>query len=241
MNVFYLNQNKETDNVIIFLHIPKTGGNTLNVIINKPYTDNDCLVRLGDVDDLSIEELKQIEMVRGHMSFGIHKKLPQTNSTYITLIRNPIERVVSFYYYMGSENNLDIETRDYFTKLTLYEFVTEPLNDQFNKQTNIIAGNEFIPEKLENKEMLETAKRNLKNFFSVVGITERFDETLIVLQEKFGFKINSFENYNVTPNRPDLEEIPDEIINIIKSKNEIDMDLYQFANQLLDEQLQSIK
>ena len=238
MLVFYLNQDRETDSVMIFLHIPKTGGNTFNVIINKPYTERDCVVRLGDLDDLTMEELKRLEMVRGHMYFGVHQKLPQKKLNYITLVRNPIERVISFFYYMGSLNNPDIETRDQFNKTSLYEFVTEESNNQFNLQTNILAGSDLRP---DTSETLEAAKNNLTKYFSLVGITERYDETLQVLQRKLGWEIDVQNKCNVTANKPALREISNEIIEIIKSKSVMDSVLYQFANQLLDEQLGKLK
>ena len=39
-----------------------------------------------------------MQVFKGHMPFGIHKRLPQ-DYTYITFLRDPIERVVSAYYF----------------------------------------------------------------------------------------------------------------------------------------------
>lgn len=245
----FLNREKETDSVNIFLHMPRSGGTTFSEIIQKQYHSNICIWKASVLDgffcnlnDLTTEEQKRIEIIYGHMFFGVHKRLPQTNFTYITFIRDPIERVISNYYFCR-DCIIDMNLRNLFNNMTLYDYATSThwnLNNDMgywpgstvNLQTRMLAGN--------TEDDLETAKYNLKNYFSVVGTTERYDETLKVLQRKLDWDIGDFKKRNVVPNRPALEEVPDEIIGIIKSKNEKDVALHQFANQLLDEQLHSL-
>jgi hypothetical protein len=217
-----INSEKEIDSIVIFLHIPKTGGGTLSQIINR-------------------QNQKKIKLV-GHRFFGVHKNCPQINFTYITLLRNPVERLISLFYFCCNAIRTN-EIRDWFRNTTLADYVTNEECDfckslpwgysTANLQTRMISGKVVEAD-------LEMAKNNLKNYFSVVGITERFDESLKVFQKKLGWKINGYSKENVTPNKPALAEIPAEIIEIIKSKNEKDLELYQFANQLLDEELKSI-
>ena len=38
-------------------------------------------------------------MFKGHMTFGLHEVLPQT-ATYITVLRDPVDRVISAFYFM---------------------------------------------------------------------------------------------------------------------------------------------
>lgn len=54
----------------------------------------------------------------------------------------------------------------------------------------------------------------------------------------YGWKIYKYEKKNVTKDRLTVKEISNEIIKIIKRKNQKDIKLYKFANTLLDEQLQ---
>jgi hypothetical protein len=46
-------------------------------------------------------------------------------------------------------------------------------------------------------ETLERAIRNLRSC-AVVGLTERFDETLLIAKKTFGWRMPFYENFNVT-------------------------------------------
>ncbi len=90
---------------LIFLHIPKTAGTTLNRIIEWQYNP----LSIFTMDPYRIratpERLKQLpearrrrlRMVRGHFYYGVHEYLPQ-GSTYITMLREPVARFLSSYY-----------------------------------------------------------------------------------------------------------------------------------------------
>lgn len=237
-----INKNKETNKVIIFLHIPKTAGKTLNGIIENQYKDFSYIKSpfwwkmpfSNYLDGFSTEEMRKIEVLRGHFHFGIHKLIPQKNYTYITILRDPIEQVISHFYYIRSRKTH--RQYDILNKITFNEFIT---NDKFdfithNMQTRYIAGKNY-------EDNLEEAKNNLKKFFSIVGITERFDETLFVMNKTLSWKIYKYKTKNVTPNKPSIKEISDLTINILKKINRKDIELYKLANTLLDNQIKQLK
>lgn len=233
-----LNKEKETDQVLLFLHLPKSGGNTFYGIISgqKRYRAT-CDILNCNVYDLTPEEKKRVEMVYGHMAFGVHEQLPQADFAYITFLRHPIDRVISHYYFHRGITDPTNPLGEMFNNMTLYEYVTSA---EWNDNPAVAASTVNIQTRMLTETMednLETAKNNLLRHFTVVGTTERFDETLSVLEKKLGWEIEAYEKVNVTSVRPALEEIPREIIEIIKSKNEHDLALYHLANQLLDEQL----
>jgi len=91
---------------LIFFHIPKTAGTTLNSIIRNNYSSN-VIYELGWQPQISINKLKKLDsdrltklkVISGHMTFGIHNYIPHECS-YVTILRNPIDRVISFYNYL---------------------------------------------------------------------------------------------------------------------------------------------
>ncbi len=104
-----MTQAAAADEAVIFLHVPKTAGTTLNRLIEWEYP----LFEIYSVDpvffrwsaahlwQLPAQRLKRTRMFKGHMLFGLHKILPQP-ATYITVLREPADRVISAFYFMRS-------------------------------------------------------------------------------------------------------------------------------------------
>ena len=92
---------------IIFLHVPKTAGTTLNRLIEweynlfEMYSVDPVLFRwsAAHLRKLSQRRLQKTRMFKGHMLFGLHEVLPQP-ATYITVLRDPIDRMISAFYFM---------------------------------------------------------------------------------------------------------------------------------------------
>jgi len=92
---------------LIFLHIPKTAGTTLNRIIEWQYNP----VSIFTVDPhriratvarfktFSDRRRRRFLVVRGHLLYGIHEFLPQ-GGTYITMLREPVARLLSTYSFI---------------------------------------------------------------------------------------------------------------------------------------------
>jgi len=95
-------------------------------------------------------------------------------------------------------------------------------------------------------EMLEEAKRNLEERFSLVGLTERFDESLVVAKRVLGWKKPLFYlPAKVAPKRGLSEEVSDRVMGLIREHNDLDIQLYEYASmrfkKLVDEYQASIK
>src|SRR5438105_758705 len=71
---------------------------------------------------LSKERLRKIRVFKGHMLFGLHEVLPQP-ATYITVLRDPIERTLSAYYFMRSYKLHPMYWKFKREKWTLEDFV----------------------------------------------------------------------------------------------------------------------
>jgi hypothetical protein len=85
---------------------------------------------------------------------------------------------------------------------------------------------------------LEAAKRNLKAGFAIAGLTERFDETVMLLKREFGWRRPFYIPVNVAPKRQRNEIVRPETIEIIRSKNKLDLELYDFAQSLFEQRVQ---
>ncbi|MUL39304.1 sulfotransferase family 2 domain-containing protein [Gloeocapsopsis dulcis] len=242
-----LNQDSNQEKSIIFLHIPKASGSTLHNIIERQYSSKviysidglNVIDSTNKFKNLPEEQRQRIKVLKGHMSFGLHEYLPQP-STYITMLRDPVDRVISHYYYVirNPQHRLHKQVKD--NKITLQEYVSNGITTEVNNsQTRILAAvnkSKVGFDEITGKA-LEKAKQNLETHFSVIGITEKFDETLILLKKIFDWKTPFYVRENVTKNRQPKENIPQETLEIIQRYNQLDIQLYQYAQHQLKQQI----
>ncbi len=222
---------------LIFLHIPKTAGTTLNRIIEWQYNplsiftlDARAHATAERFKTLSEERRRRLRVVRGHMVYGIHEFLPQ-GATYMTMLREPVARVLSPYYFI-----LRRPLHPLHRELKKERFGIEEYLGLFphrnNVQCRLVAG-------VQNgascdERSLEIAKENLAKSFSVIGLCERFEESLVLMAKTFGWEIPYFENWKVAKARPAVEP---RMIDRIQEQNRLDMKLYDFAKARFEEGL----
>jgi hypothetical protein len=233
---------------IVFLHIPKTAGSTLNSIMERQYSRRQFYslypTRLypdgnaKQFHSMSTEQRAQLRLLTGHVGYGFHCELPNP-VTYFTLLRDPIERVISFYYYVRRNAGHYLHDYTLAQNLSLPQFVASgstEVND--NLSVRMISGHwKDIAYGQCTREMLEMAKQNLREYFAVVGLAERFDESLLLLKQAFGWRNVYYMRHNVTQDRPRQGELPVDTLNLIRQHNQLDGDLYDFARTLFEAQL----
>jgi len=81
---------------------------------------------------------------------------------------------------------------------------------------------------------LEDAKANLARF-TIIGIQERFAESLALFQRRLGIGLAPAWNRHVSGDRPSVEELDEDDRALIEEHNRLDVELYHFARELFDE------
>lgn len=232
---------------MIFLHVPKTAGTTLHHILERCYPRNQiCSFKdpnyrseLENFQKLSTETREAYRLIKGHLSFGFHRHLPG-RSTYITFLREPVARALSFYHYARShpEHYLyPLLGDDHVDLKILLRQRTPTTHELFNLQTSMVAGDEWDdPERPADRAALERAKQNLRSHFDVVGLTEEFDTSLRLLRRRFGWKVRFYTRKNVTRRKDQIDNLDPETHSLVREANALDIELYQFARELFDAQ-----
>ncbi|KAA3638837.1 MAG: hypothetical protein DWP95_11730, partial [Proteobacteria bacterium] len=96
---------------VVFSHVPKTGGTTLETILAKNH-------RLSDVLHLNAPEFKRYpdiltlkkkppRFICGHhpLHSPLYRYLPRAPLFHITMVREPVSRVLSYYNYISHKTD----------------------------------------------------------------------------------------------------------------------------------------
>lgn len=232
------------NDTVIFLHLPRTGGTTLRDILAMQYSDLESFENktLTDTDNNfnheNISEKSIYKLIKGHVYFGIHEYIPQ-KCIYFSMMRNPVERVLSVYNYVKKRTNH--QDHDYVKEKSIIEYIESRRNLMLNNaQTRLLAGRETalnIPYKEMNDNHLEIAKQNIENHFLLVGLTERFDETLLLLQHLLKWKTPYYSIANAVKRKRKTSQLDSAIIDNIKRYNQLDLQLYDHVSALFNKQI----
>ena len=238
---------QDTDKVetLIFFHLNKAAGTTLRSILRRkfPFGARYTVHSLDELLAIPEEERKKIKYLEGHYIWGLHEHLSQ-RSTHITLLRNPVDRVISEYYYLLSRPDYTSLHNELTAKnvKNLEGYIREGIWHAWNYQTGSISGFSkgsvlpYGPLPLTLKD-LEAAKTNLREHFLFFGLSERFDESMVLLKRTFGWGIKDilYLRENVGQKRPPKKDISRDAIKLIEDNNKLDLELYAFARQMFEE------
>ncbi len=228
----------------IFLHIAKTGGTILSFPLRRLYgpwktyhignQDHDG-VRPTSYCALSEARKERVRLIKGHVFYGVHEYCPGP-ARYFTLFRDPIDRVASFHRMLKKEwPGSDVG------QMPLPRYIEKDHYTR-NGQVRRVAGKP--PEKGPcTEDTLETALRHLRSDFSVFGLTERFDESLILMKRQLGWKGTPYYVRSRVGRRSHEDDggrtEPDPgTRERIRKQNALDVQLYNYAEEQFEKAVQ---
>lgn len=246
---------------IIFLHIPKTGGTTLESYFkdvfpleerfcesdpgNKRYELIQTLekaARFAPYDQLAMCFSPLIEDKRyysGHICYGFHKGIPCRDYKYITVIRNPIDRMVS---YLNTVFTVSREENYSYSSWLEHNLSAEKIHERDNYQTRSLLCNGWSRDAtwLElTQERFEEAVETLEKDF-IYGITEDISSIIKQIRQTLHIDLSQEERrLNVTKEGGEVKGYPqsrfekmpltEADMNDIRSRHEWDFKLYEYV------------
>lgn len=240
------------ENILYFLHIPKTAGTSLNNIIKSQFSKEKIypFATYHQVYTNKKLELDSFDIISGHFTYSYIQNMTRPVNV-ITVLRNPVSRVISAYNHFMREPVHNFEFNK-FKKCTLNDalnmypwlFSNQQVKHLGWRQ-NVLKMPRFkipIPFSIENwlefrenlnmDKLYENACNALDNLF-LFGFTDRLNEFVKTLFEKNNWKIsvdipksNSAKENQIAEN-----EVNDKIIKRIEELNSFDIKLYQYARK----------
>lgn len=226
-----------------FVHIHKAAGTTLTAALERLYGAEAVHVHkeVEGPDAIATAVKPTTQVVRAPYLVGIHDHVDRP-VWYITVLRPPIERVVSAYFYYCRRHGIEPTTEDLGAEDGLFRFVAEdrePLLTD-NGQTRVIGGCWDAAPGALTPGSLDRARNNL-GLFAAVGVLDRLDEFLVVCRTKFEWqRLPLHQSVNVGAYDATPETLPSEVVRVIEEHNRLDAELYPLAVDRLDADVASL-
>ncbi|MGH7504212.1 MAG: sulfotransferase family 2 domain-containing protein [Longimicrobiales bacterium] len=224
------------DGTLIYLHIPKTAGRTFVKILRDQYgkarvyeaysTPPDTLIDVYKA--LPVSEKTKYRAIAGHVAPDMHLSVPGP-SLYVTMLREPLRRALSTYQFIRRQQSHPAHAAVTENRMTLEQVMTSGVDPMLsNGHVRALIGR-HVPYGTNDRALLEEAIANLHERIGIFGLTERFDEAIMLMKRRFGWRGGFYSRRNSSPERLSVNDVPRSTIDAIRGYNALDFALYGYA------------
>jgi len=221
----------------VFIHLPKTAGLSMNAILKKKWNKTN---NYGTVHNMNSKEENNIKehildenyLLHGHISFKELSLFNIPTKNMFTVLRNPIDRCISWYYYTNKGKKFvgrELSLEDFFSSNN-----KQIRQNCYNRMTYQIGNYAHYNKRSEDEEeVLALAKNNIANFKFVI-IFENLNEDL-----------HTYLNIENIPHKNSTKKydkcVDKEIEEKIRNWNKLDIELYNFVIDRLGDKYSHLK
>lgn len=228
--------------MLVFTHIPRTGGTSARNVIFNQIKNYRLIDSFSEFSFLSDKELNSYDFIATHCGYGIINRINRSHKK-IILLRDPFERIVSHYFYLRKLENDVSYSSHYAKKLSLNEFIcldNSAVQISINntqvwhliEDKNIFFRNKYI--NYSDTDLLDIALSHLSTY-DFVGFTHGLNSVLSKLFQVYEWDATQINLPQIgKSDRPNIEDLESDTIELILSKVSLDMLLYNKALELYD-------
>ena len=217
----------EMDRLIVFLHVPKTAGSSVQRDLVATFR-NGYSVDWKSVDRswetfMSTYPSRRFHHVRGHIGCRHLEMLDNRNIAYhaASFLRHPVQRILSNYHYCISSNSpRQAINRSKYPDLM--PFINDCVN--VNHMTQLLVGN---------CDSVNQAIEKISRRYSFIGMQEFYDVCQSIWMRSLGAMYRRRPKLNVTQKNGEttVDDLPKSILDRILETQRIDMGVFEFFDQ----------
>ncbi|XP_047475947.1 heparan sulfate 2-O-sulfotransferase pipe-like [Penaeus chinensis] len=277
------NSAKHRKMILVYNRVPKTGSESIMLLLRDLaarnnfafYKDRARMVEHVTLNESELEnELQLIDSFQPpavyvrHVCYINFTTFNKTQPLYINMVRDPVERVISWYHYVRASWYI-VNRQKNFPKMPppsvpwlRKDFETCVLNRDvecrytegtkvpgFAQLTHFFCGQENECRKFNTQAALQKAKENVERYYSVVGVLEELNVTLAVLEhyiprffrgarDLYWGEIKRFSKVNRNAFKP---SIPERIKEMVRKNFTREIEFYKFCKRRLYKQYAALK
>ncbi len=241
---------------LCFIHIPKTAGTAVSYALREIYPKEKIFSGVFIYDYKSSVCFEKYLLYLGHLHLDFAVRNFPRDTKYITVLRNPVERILSLYFYICNDTDgiLDKPYVPDYQKQAIRIAKTKGIlgfiksfdphitENIFNYQLRVLVGPKvFCKINSDPALVVEKAWQNINKFFCY-GVQEYLSKFFDELRYKLNVQSLSFKLIN--KNTDKVKQIScldprvlDQAINLIKHYNQAEIDFYEKVKRSVIERL----
>ena len=220
-----------------FAHLMKTGGTSLFFMLQRQFARREMFPPVSDNDMVSVDapaalaEMKRADspcrIISGHFPLSCVEEAGGAWRTF-TLLRHPLDRVLSALKRQSDRDPNETMETIYNNPLRFHLLFDNHMVKMLGVPPDEIDVGIFSPVRPERRH-LDRAMAALQRC-DVIGVQEDFEALCQRLESTFDWHLGE----RLMVNRASEHDVPSELVERIRTDNQLDFELYAHALQLLD-------